>query len=111
MSGISTHVLDTSLGRPAAGVPVALERQVGNHWQSVGQGTTNQDGRTPELLSGSLVSGTYRITFDTGAYFRARGQQAFYPQVQVVFTVADTGQHYHVPLLLNPYGYSTYRGS
>ena len=112
MSGISTHVLDTSLGRPASGVPVALERQAGSNWQSAGQGVTDQDGRIPELLAGSeLVAGTYRLTFDTGAYFRARSQQAFYPQVQVVFAVADAGQHYHVPLLLNPYGYSTYRGS
>jgi 5-hydroxyisourate hydrolase len=112
MSAITTHVLDTSTGRPAAGVPVTLERQAGGGWQSAGHGVTNQDGRVTGLLAGStLAPGTYRITFDTAAYFSARNQPAFYPQVQVMFTVADAGQHYHLPLLLSPYGYSTYRGS
>lgn len=112
MSAITTHVLDTSTGCPAAGVPVTLEKQAGGGWQSAGQGVTKQDGRVTDLLSASaLATGTYRLTFDTAAYFRARNQPAFYPQVQVMFTVGDAGQHYHVPLLLSPYGYSTYRGS
>jgi len=112
MSAITTHVLDTSTGRPAAGVPVTLEKQAADGWQSAGQGVTNQDGRITNLLAGSqLAAGTYRLTFDTAAYFRAKNQQAFYPQVQVMFTVGDAGQHYHIPLLLSPYGYSTYRGS
>jgi 5-hydroxyisourate hydrolase len=112
MSGITTHVLDTSTGRPAAGVPVTLERQADSGWQSAGQGVTNQDGRILDLLAGSpLAAGTYRLTFDTAAYFRQRNLPAFYPQVQVMFTVGDAGQHYHIPLLLSPYGYSTYRGS
>ncbi len=113
MSAITTHVLDTSTGRPAVGVPVTLERQAGDgRWQSAGHGVTNQDGRLTNLLAGSqLAAGTYRVTFDTAAYFRAKNQQVFYPQVQVMFTVRDAGQHYHVPLLLSPYGYSTYRGS
>jgi 5-hydroxyisourate hydrolase len=113
MSGISTHVLDTSLGRPAAGVPVTLERQEAGNWKPSGGGVTNADGRIAQLLSGgaTLVAGTYRLTFDTGAYFRARGAESFYPSVSVVFEIRDAAQHYHVPLLLSPYGYSTYRGS
>ena len=112
MSAITTHVLDTSTGRPAAGIAVKLEQQAGIGWQSAGLGVTREDGRVSDLLAGSpLAIGTYRLTFDTAAYFHTRSQPAFYPQVQVIFTVADAGQHYHVPLLLSPYGYSTYRGS
>jgi 5-hydroxyisourate hydrolase len=112
MNAITTHVLDTSTGRPAAGVPVTLEKQAAGGWQIAGRGVTDQDGRITHLLAGSqLAAGTYRLTFDTGAYFSAMKQQAFYPQVQVMFTVSDASQHYHVPLLLSPYGYSTYRGS
>ena len=112
MSVITTHVLDTSTGRPAAGVQVTLEKQAGSGWQKAGQGVTNQDGRIGDLLAGAqLAPGTYRLTFDTASYFGANHQPAFYPQVQVMFTVADAGQHYHVPLLLSPFGYSTYRGS
>ena len=112
MSAITTHVLDMSTGRPAAGVPVTLERQADRGWHSAGQGVTKQDGRVTDLLAGStLAPGTYRLTFDTASYFKAKNQPAFYPQVQVMFTVGDAGQHYHVPLLLSPYGYSTYRGS
>jgi 5-hydroxyisourate hydrolase len=113
MSGISTHVLDTSIGRPAAGVPVTLERQdAAGNWKPAGSGATNADGRVPQLLGGgTLVAGIYRITFDTAAYFRARGVEAFYPSVTVQFEIRDAAQHYHVPLLLSPFGYSTYRGS
>ncbi|MFI5090718.1 MAG: hydroxyisourate hydrolase [Terriglobales bacterium] len=112
MSAITTHVLDTSTGRPAAGVPVRLEKQAGGGWQSAGQGVTNQDGRIADLLAGAkLAPGTYRLTFDTTTYFSARKQPSFYPQVQVMFTVGDAAQNYHVPLLLSPFGYSTYRGS
>jgi 5-hydroxyisourate hydrolase len=114
MSMITTHVLDTSLGRPAAGVPVRLEIQSGDQtWKTVGQGTTDADGRASQLLSASTnpSAGTYRLTFDTGAYFKAQGKKSFYPEVSVVFSVHDPAQHYHVPLLLSPYGYSTYRGS
>jgi 5-hydroxyisourate hydrolase len=112
MSAITTHVLDTSTGRPAASVAVTLEKVADGGWQSAGRGVTDQDGRIADLLAGAqLAAGTYRLTFDTAAYFSARKQQAFYPQVQVMFTVSDAGQHYHVPLLLSPYGYSTYRGS
>ena len=112
MSGITTHVLDTSLGRPAAGVPICLEFRRGGKWVRVGDGTTDEDGRLRSLTGdGSVPRGSYRITFDTGAYFRASEREAFFPQVTIEFDVRDGAQHYHVPLLLSPFGYSTYRGS
>jgi 5-hydroxyisourate hydrolase len=111
MSAITTHVLDTSRGCPAAGVPLELEHATEAGWQPVGRGTTNGDGRANDLLSSPLKDGRYRLTFDTGAYFRAAGQEAFYPEVSVSFVVAPGEEHYHVPLLLSPFGYSTYRGS
>ncbi|HEV8628956.1 MAG TPA: hydroxyisourate hydrolase [Thermoanaerobaculia bacterium] len=113
MSGISTHVLDTSTGRPAAGVAVRLELEHGAERRELARATTDVDGRVPQLLPAGtpLAAATYRLTFDTGAYFGVRGAPAFYPQVMVVFTVRDAGQHHHVPLLLSPFGYSTYRGS
>jgi 5-hydroxyisourate hydrolase len=111
MSGITTHVLDTSRGRPASGVAVRLERGSDSRWEPVGAGVTDADGRVRDLLSSSPASGRYRLTFDTGAYFAAVGDKAFYPEVSVTFAVDGDEDHYHVPLLLNPYGYSTYRGS
>ena len=114
MSAITTHVLDTARGRPADGVPVVLERvDVGSPVRELGRGVTDSDGRLRTLLpSGeALGAGTYRLTFDVETYFRALGADAFYPSVSVSFRVRDPGQHYHVPLLLSPYGYSTYRGS
>ena len=104
--GISTHVLDTSRGRPAAGVPVTLEIERGG-WDVVAMGRTDNDGRL-RLVSDAPEPGTYRITFATGEYF---GGETFFPEVSIVFTIQDAAQHYHVPLLLSPYGYSTYRGS
>lgn len=114
MSAITTHVLDTSRGSPAEGVSVVLERLSDSHTpQVVAVGATDADGRIPDLLpAGELVaSGRYHLTFDTGAYFRARGVETFYPEVSVAFVIRDVGQHYHVPLLLSPFAYSTYRGS
>jgi 5-hydroxyisourate hydrolase len=113
MSGITTHVLDTALGRPASGVPVRLEIRSGDNWQGLGRAVTDPDGRARALLpaGGPLALGTYRVTFDTGTYFRSRGSEPFFPEVSVVFEVRDPAQHYHVPLLLSPFGYSTYRGS
>jgi 5-hydroxyisourate hydrolase len=112
MSAITTHVLDTTRGRPAAGVPVRLDRRDGDHYAQVGAGATDGDGRLRTLLApGALTPGVYRITFDTGAYFAALGTSGFYPEVNIVFTVRSGDEHYHVPLLLNPFGYSTYRGS
>jgi 5-hydroxyisourate hydrolase len=103
----STHVLDAAEGRPAAGVPVVLTTVAG---AQLAAAVTDDDGRVRELAAG-LPEGVYRITFDTGAYFVATGRQGFYPEVTVTFTVTDAGQHHHVPLLLSPFAYSTYRGS
>jgi 5-hydroxyisourate hydrolase len=113
MSPITTHVLDISLGRPAAGVPVLLEvEEAGTGWKELNRAETDKDGRLRDLLaSGALVEGTYRLTFDTGAYFASCKVAALYPQVSVVFSVRDAKEHYHIPLLLSPFGYSTYRGS
>jgi 5-hydroxyisourate hydrolase len=113
MSAITTHVLDTSKGRPAAGVAVVLERREGGALRELGRGATDADGRLRTLLAdgAALEAGEYRLTFLTGAYFEATGVTGFYPEVTIAFTVRDGAQHYHVPLLLNPFGYSTYRGS
>jgi 5-hydroxyisourate hydrolase len=115
MSGLSTHVLDTSAGRPAAGVALRLEVEGDGPggWVELAQATTDADGRVARLLPAgvALAAASYRLTFDTGAYFAARQQASFYPRVTVVFTVRDAAQHHHVPLLLAPFGYSTYRGS
>jgi 5-hydroxyisourate hydrolase len=112
MSTITTHVLDTARGRPAAGVPLRLEQGTGpDSWVERGQAKTDEDGRARTLLSAPLEAGVYRLIFDTGAYFRAQGQETFYPSVTVMFEVRNSGQHHHVPLLLSPFGYSTYRGS
>jgi 5-hydroxyisourate hydrolase len=112
MSGISTHILDTSLGLPAAGVPVVLERADGQHWLTCASTTTNADGRCPQLLAAELVTpGRFRLTFATAAYFAAQHQPALYPEVCITFNVAADKSSYHIPLLLNPFGYTTYRGS
>lgn len=113
MSTITTHVLDVSKGCPACGVPVALERQTGADWEIIGKGATDDDGRLRDLLrsEASLQTGNYRLTFDTETYFAKQRIEGFYPQVTIEFIVRDAEQHYHVPLLLSPFGYSTYRGS
>ncbi len=112
MSPLTTHVLDTARGGPAAQVPVTLEIADGDGWRTVCAGVTNADGRLPDLLpAGGLQATTYRITFDTDAYFKAQGIDGFYPYAQIVFRVGALDEHYHVPLLLSPFGYSTYRGS
>ena len=107
MSPITTHVLDTSRGRPASGIAVTLEFESQGRWSTAGRGTTDADGRVRDLLptSANLTPGKYRITFATTAY------SAFYPSVEVSFVIEDPSQHYHIPLLLSPFGYSTYRGS
>jgi 5-hydroxyisourate hydrolase len=114
MSGISTHVLDTSRGLAAQGVAVTLERQeAAGGWLAITSTKTDADGRVKSLLPAGtpLVVGTYRLGFETGTYFSAAGIKAFFPRVDVVFAVADPTRHYHVPLLLSPFGYSTYRGT
>ncbi|TQL70565.1 5-hydroxyisourate hydrolase [Nocardioides albertanoniae] len=108
-SAITTHVLDTALGRPAAGVAVRLTRIDPDHPLTV-DAFTDDDGRVSELGPDQVPAGTYQLRFDTAAYFAATGQECFYPEVSVTFTVTD-GRHHHVPLLLSPFAYSTYRGS
>ncbi|GAA4354395.1 hydroxyisourate hydrolase [Hymenobacter saemangeumensis] len=112
MSQITTHILDTTKGKPAADVAIALFAQDGDDWQEIAHGITNQDGRIPNLLAGGiqLSRGVYKMKFFTKEYFQREGTAAFYPFVEICFEIAST-EHYHVPLLLNPFGYSTYRGS
>jgi 5-hydroxyisourate hydrolase len=106
---ISTHVLDTARGRPAAGVAVTLSRRdADGPWSEVASAVTDADGRVKEFSVGQIKPGAYRLEFDTQAYFDAA---AFYPEVSIVFTITDAGAHHHVPLLLAPFGYSTYRGT
>ncbi len=114
MSAITTHVLDISKGRPAGGVPVRLEiKEAAGVWKPLGAGETDADGRLRTLLPEgvALAAATYRLTFETGVYFSAQGVEGFYPEASIVFNVSDAAQHHHVPLLLSPFGYSTYRGS
>lgn len=111
---ISTHVLDTSAGCPAEGLTVYLEALTdAEDWRVVGFGTTDQDGRVSDLMKDddSMPTGSYRLTFETGDYFERAGVPSFHPRVQILFVVRDADDHYHVPLLLSPFGYTTYRGS
>ena len=110
---VSTHVLDATAGTPAAGVPVSLSFGSAAGWLPVESGETGQDGR--HRFGAATEPGQYRLTFGTGRYFAARGVATFYPEVTITFTIpggpGPAGGHYHVPLLLSPFGYSTYRGS
>jgi 5-hydroxyisourate hydrolase len=109
---LSTHVLDTARGRPAAGVEVRCERRRGDGWEPLATGRTDAEGRIGDLLErGELHVGVHRLTFATGAYARDQGGTSFWPEVTIVFDVTAPDEHHHVPLLLSPYGYSTYRGS
>ena len=110
-SAVTTHVLDTTRGSPAPGVTVRLEAARAGTWTELGDGTTDADGRVRDLGPERLDPGTYRLTFDTGAYFQRLSTDTFYPEVQIAFSITAAGQHYHVPLLLSPFAYSTYRGS
>jgi len=105
---ISTHVLDAALGRPASGLPIRLDGPAGS---PAVEAVTGPDGRAGGLAHGPLEPGDYQLHFDTAAYFAATGRESFYPKVIVTFSVTDAEQHYHVPLLLSPFAYSTYRGS
>ncbi|HEX6517254.1 MAG TPA: hydroxyisourate hydrolase [Nocardioidaceae bacterium] len=111
MSAVTTHVLDTALGRPGRGVPVRLERLGGAQGTVLAEAATDDDGRARDLGPDRLDAGTYRLVFDTAAYHAATGQSGFFPEVAITFTLTDPAQHYHVPLLLSPFAYSTYRGS
>lgn len=108
---LSTHVLDAGTGRPANDVSLRLHRRSGDAWQSVGDGVTDDDGRCRSMAPDGLDAGVYRLQFDTGAYFATTGQSSFYPEVAIVFEVTEPERHHHVPLLLSPFAYSTYRGS
>jgi 5-hydroxyisourate hydrolase len=112
MSQITTHILDTTKGKPAANVSIALLQQAGDNWQEIARGVTNSDGRIPDLLpkEKQVELGVYKMKFYTQEYFAQDDTANFYPFVEIVFNVAGN-EHYHVPLLLNPFGYSTYRGS
>ena len=113
MSPITSHVLDTTSGQPAVNLAVSLETRRDGSWRKLGEGATDQDGRVRTLLpdSSPLREGAYRLVFDTAAYFETRDVQTFYPRIIVEFTVSAADAHYHVPLLLSPYGYTTYRGT
>jgi 5-hydroxyisourate hydrolase len=114
MSTISTHILDTSRGKPANGVAVYLESQNPDEsWEQLTHAWTDEEGRVKPffLLEEPLQAGIYRLVFDTEAYFSALDVDSFYPQVSVVFTIREEPQHYHIPLLISPFGYSTYRGT
>jgi 5-hydroxyisourate hydrolase len=110
---LSVHVLNLETGVPSAGIQVTLEQHSGNQWQALGQGVTNEQGRIAALFpeKRSFAPGEYRVVFKTGDYYRKVGHDTFFPEIPVIFEVKDTGQHYHIPLLLSPYGFSTYRGS
>ena len=107
---ITTHVLDTTYGRPAEGVEVHLFKMVDGQWQFLAGGHTNDNGRLPPLLP-ELETGLYKLVFKTADYFARHHPSAFYPYIPIVFDIHTPHTHYHVPLLLSPYGYSTYRGS
>ena len=112
MNQITTHVLDTSKGKHADGLKISLQKPTGNDmWEDICTGTTNNDGRIPGFMDDiSIEPGVYRMLFDTKSYFDKQGIHGFYPYAPIVFEITDT-EHYHIPLLLNPFGYSTYRGS
>lgn len=112
MSQVTSHILDTSAGKPAQGVKVMLFSFEEDQWLAVNGGITNEDGRITDLVeeNKTLEKGIYKLKFETSDYFKQKSVATFYPFVEIVFEIKDTS-HYHVPLLLNPYGYSTYRGS
>ncbi|WP_040262573.1 hydroxyisourate hydrolase [Pseudomonas massiliensis] len=110
---LSVHVLNLQTGTPSQGVQVTLERHAGTTWQPLAEGTTNEQGRIAELFPANkaIEPGEYRVVFKTGAYYRNLRQDSFFPEIPVIFQVRQTDQHYHIPLLLSPFGFSTYRGS
>lgn len=111
MGQITTHILDTARGLPAAGIPVELSRKETGEWINVGSGVTDNDGRIKDLVNEEVLpEGIYLIRFETLSYYQNSSHDCFYPWVEVVFHLQGSG-HYHIPLLLSPYGYSTYRGS
>jgi 5-hydroxyisourate hydrolase len=112
MSQLTTHILDMTKGKPAAGVSIILYREQDREWKEMTKGVTNNDGRIPNLLNKeiTLEMGIYKMRFETKEYFDKQSIQTFYPFVEISFHIS-TSEHYHIPLLLSPFGYSTYRGS
>ena len=112
MSQLTTHILDTTKGKPAKDVMITLYRKEKNQWAEVVKGITNKDGRIPDLLKKDVVleEGIFKMRFETRDYFDKQGLATFYPYVEIVFDISNQ-EHYHIPLLLSPFGYSTYRGS
>jgi len=112
MSPVTTHVLDTSSGKPAPEITIILYFFKEDNWDEIASGITNKDGRISDLFKKetSLEKGIYKMKFETGDYFKQRGLKNFYPQVEIIFEI-DSDEHYHIPLLLSPFGYTTYRGS
>jgi len=112
MSPLTTHILDTSIGKPAKGISVILEEHISGDWQKIGEGITSDDGRINDLLPNEKdpLSGIYRLIFDTKKYFGHQAKPCFFPRVTIEFEITNAS-HHHVPLLLSPYGYTTYRGS
>ena len=113
MSQITTHVLDTAIGKPAEGIDLTLSQFINNEWKLLSGGTTNSDGRVADLLASNKIldAGRYKVLFVTEQYFQDQKVDAFYPYAEIVFDITGDGEHYHIPLLLSPFGYSTYRGS
>ena len=111
VSHITTHVLDAAQGLPAPGVAVQLSALREGEWQLLAESVTDADGRAKQLGPEALPTGTYRLRFDTGAYFASRSTPTFFPEAQLTFVIDEEARHYHVPLLLSPFAYSTYRGS
>jgi len=114
MSQITTHVLDTAVGKPAEGIALSLSHLAEDgSWRLLGEGTTNSDGRVADLLADDVIldAGRYKVIFITEDYFKQQKVDAFYPYAEIVFDIEGDNQHYHIPLLLSPFGYSTYRGS
>ncbi len=111
MSTITTHVLDTALGQPATGVTISLEKNSCEGWLAVAENVTDADGRIKDLTPEPLVPGHYRLTAKIGDYFAASGRDALYVSAQIDFTIPETGSHYHLPFLISPWSWSTYRGS
>lgn len=111
MHTITTHVLDTALGKPAAGVNIVLEQHSAQGWQTVATGATDADGRIKELTPEGLAAGQYRLVADLASYFAASGREALYVSAQIDFLLPEAGSHYHLPFLISPWSWSTYRGS
>ncbi|CAL8120890.1 unnamed protein product [Orchesella dallaii] len=109
---LTSHVLDTAIGRPAVGVPVTLSKYENGQWLNISNKLTNSDGRVGNMISSEEFSSSrYKLTFETLSYYERRGEKTFYPYIEVTFEIESPEEHYHVPILLSAYGFSTYRGS